>query len=253
VRLAAIQHDIVWESPAENHARLAPMIDDAAGAGADLVILTEMFATGFSMATDRISEPEDGPSTRFLREQAARHGVHVCGSIAVRSERADKPFNQLVLAAPSGEVHRYSKIHPFTFSGEHERFAAGDAFLTVDVAGVRTSFFVCYDLRFADEFWALAAVTDLYVVVANWPEARRDHWSTLLRARAIENQSYVAGVNRVGTGGRLAYSGDSVVVDPFGEVVAAAPADAEATVFAAVTRGRVDEVRATYPFLPDRR
>ena len=111
---------------------------------------------------------------------------------------------------------------------------------------------MCYDLRFADEFWALADTTDCYVVPANWPAARREHWMTLLRARAIENQAYVVGVNRVGEGGRLQYSGDSMIVDPFGEILAQA-ADEETVIAADIDPKRVQSVRSEYPFLQDRR
>ena len=157
-----------------------------------------------------------------------------------------------MLAAPDGSTHRYAKIHPFTYGREHEHYSAGDEFLTVDIEGTRCSFFVCYDLRFADEFWALAPQTDCYVVPANWPASRREHWMALLRARAIENQAYVVGVNRVGEGGRLHYSGDSLIVDPFGEIVAEA-ADTETIITADVDPGRVRAVRSEYPFLQDRR
>ncbi len=184
MRVAGIQHDIVWEQRDANFAHLAPMIEHAAKGGARLVVLTEMFSTGFSMASDRIAEDERGPSTKFLQQQAARAGIWLCGSIPVRAEGRARPANRLVLAGPDGSTHFYDKIHPFTYSGEHERYEAGDAFLTVDIEGVRVSFFVCYDLRFADEFWGLAPTTDCYVVVANWPEVRRNHWRTLLRARA---------------------------------------------------------------------
>src|SRR5262249_54421717 len=123
---------------------------------------------------------------------------------------------------------------------------------TVDIEGVQCAFFVCYDLRFADEFWKLARVTDCYVVPANWPAARREHWVTLLQARAIENQSYVVGVNRVGMGGKLSYCGDSMIVGPFGEMCAQAGA-AETIITADVDPARVREIRGEYPFLPDRR
>jgi predicted amidohydrolase len=169
-----------------------------------------------------------------------------------RTPEADHPFNQLVLAAPDGRTRRYAKIHPFTYGREHEHYSAGREFLTVDIDGARCSFFVCYDLRFADEFWALAEQTDCYVVPANWPASRREHWLALLRARAIENQAYVVGVNRVGDGGRLAYCGDSIVVDPFGEVVVQA-GDTESIITANIDPERVRSVRAEYPFLQDRR
>jgi predicted amidohydrolase len=252
VKVAAVQHDIVWEDRDANFDRLAPMIAAAAAQDAQFVVLTEMFSTGFSMATDVIAEPADGPSVQFLVDQARRHDVWMCGSIPERPAGSDRPFNQLVLAAPDGDVHRYAKIHPFGYGAEHEHYAAGDRFLTVDVAGVRCSFFVCYDLRFADEFWPLAPDTDCYVVPANWPESRRAHWSTLLRARAIENQAYVVGVNRVGAGGRLAYVGDSAIIDPLGEVLADG-GNAESIVTAEVDAARVQEIRARFPFLADRR
>lgn len=254
MKVAVVQHDIAWEDPEATFKRLEDPIAHAASAGARLVVLSEMFGPGFSMDTARIAEPFDGPSAQFLRRSAAAHQVWVCGSVPehVESSADGKPSNTLVLAGPDGSVHRYRKIHPFSYAGEHERYDAGGDFLTVNIDGVRTSFFVCYDLRFADEFWALAHDTDLYVVVANWPEVRRLHWQTLLHARAIENQAYVVGCNRVGEGGGLAYCGDSRVIDPLGEVVASA-ARVETVLVADVDPGHVAGVRARFPFLQDRR
>src|SRR5206468_579081 len=125
--------------------------------------------------------------------------------------------------------------------GEHERYAAGSDFVTVDVEGLRVSLFVCYDLRFADEFWTLAATTDLYVVPANWPRPRHEHWRALLRARAIENQAYVLGVNRVGAAGDLPHDGGSALIDPLGGTVF------EGAAAAAILTGDVeaDTVRQT--------
>ncbi|MEO1084409.1 MAG: nitrilase-related carbon-nitrogen hydrolase, partial [Acidobacteriota bacterium] len=243
--VAALQSDIVWEDPAANFERLAPKIAGAAGAGARLIVLPEMFACGFSMSTERIAEPVDGPSTRFLGEQAERHGVWIGGSVPelpARSGVGAKPRNAFVLAGPGGERYRYFKIHPFTYAGEHEHYQAGDAFTTVEVDGVRLTLFICYDLRFADEFWATAADTDAYLVVANWPEARRHHWKNLVVTRAIENQAYVVAVNRVGRGGRLHYTGDSHIVDPQGEVLASA-AGQEAVLTATLRSARVEETR----------
>ncbi len=252
IRVAGVQHDIVWEDRDANFGRLASQITAAAHAGARLIALTEMFSTGFSLDAERIAEPAGGPSSRFLVEQARLHHVWICGSIAERDPGADKPYNRLVLAAPDGSLHHYEKIHPFTYAGEQEHYAAGSDFLTVTVDDVSVSLFVCYDLRFADEFWALAERTDLYVVVANWPESRRLHWQVLLRARAIENQAYVLGVNRVGEGGRLTYVGDSAVIDPTGEVLASA-SRTETLVLADVDPETVRATRKRFPFLPDRR
>jgi predicted amidohydrolase len=225
MKVAALQHDIEWERPRQNHAHLAP----------------------------RIAEPADGPSTTFLVDQAAAHQVWLCGSVPTRHGADGLPTNRLVLAGPAGELHHYDKVHPFSYAGEHEHYAAGDRVITVDVEGVRVTPFVCYDLRFGDEFWAAAADTDLYVVVANWPAARRAHWRVLLPARAIENQAYVLGVNRVGSGDGVDYVGDSMVVDPFGELLARADSPEEQLVIADVDPARVQDVRDRYPFLRDRR
>jgi omega-amidase len=252
MRVAAIQSDIAWEQPETNFRRLGPWIEAAAAAGARLVALPEMFACGFSMATDRVAEPPEGPSTRFLREQAARHRLWLAGSLPERPPAADRPFNTLVVAGPDGELSRYRKIHPFSYAGEDRHYAAGGERLIVAVEGLRLALFVCYDLRFADEFWALAADADAYLVVANWPDTRRRHWSALLEARAIENQAYVVGVNRVGEGDSLRYAGDSRIVDPMGETLAAA-AGGETMILADVDPARTADVRRRLPFLPDRR
>ena len=253
MRIAAVQHDIVWEDPSANFARLAPMIADAAADGARLVVLTEMYATGFSMDTDRIAEQFDGPSAQFLQEQSRAHGVWVCGSVPECQPGHARPSNCLVLAGPDGTVHRYCKIHPFSYSGEHERYDAGDQLVTVDVEGVRLSLFVCYDLRFADEFWSIARDTDCYVVPANWPTQRRDHWRTLLRARAVENLAYVVGVNRVGSGGGVEYVGDSAIVGPSGEELADGTGSGETVLVADVDPAVVRKTRERFPFLEDRR
>ncbi|MGZ4762937.1 MAG: carbon-nitrogen family hydrolase [Ilumatobacteraceae bacterium] len=256
MRVAAIQHDIVWCDREANFAHLAPMIAGAAATGARLILLSETFSTGFATDRDDLGEPEGGPSSQFLVAQARRHGVWIGGScpeIAAGSPADDqRPHNTLVLAAPDGTQHRYRKIHPFTYGGETKHFRAGDQFVTVDVEGLRVTLFVCYDLRFADEFWQLANDTDVYLVPANWPEARRLPWTALLQARAIENQAYVIGCNRVGTGNGLAYSGDSRIIDPLGEVLAAA-AQTESILLADITAERVVEVRDRFRFLQDRR
>ncbi|MBL9105062.1 MAG: carbon-nitrogen family hydrolase [Myxococcales bacterium] len=252
MRVAAIQSDIVWENPEANFERLRPWLAAAAAAGARLVVLPEMFACGFSMAADRIREPQTGPSARFLEGAAKTHGLWICGSIPEVPPGAIKPYNTLVLAGPSGQVHRYRKIHPFTFAREHEHYAPGSDFLTVDIEGLRCSLFICYDLRFADEFWGRAEQTDAFIVVANWPERRRHHWTTLLHARAIENQTYVVGVNRVGKGNDLDYTGDSRIFDPWGETLAAA-AGSETMLLADLHPEVVKDAREKFPVLKDRR
>ena len=257
MKVAAVQHDIVWEDRDANFARLAPQVARAAAAGAELVLLSETFSTGFSM-TPGIGEPEDGPSAAFLAGQAAEHGVWVGGSCPEIAPDAGGgatalPYNSFVLAGPDGTVHRYRKLHPFTHGGEHERFRAGDGPVTVTVDGVRITPFICYDLRFADVFWQAARDTDLYVVVANWPAARRLHWQALLQARAIENQAYVVGCNRVGTAGDgTEHAGDSRIVSPTGELLATA-AGIETILLADVDPAEVAATRDRFRFLADRR
>lgn len=257
LRIAAVQHDIVWNDRDANFERLAPMIRGAVTSGAGLVLLTETFSTGFGFGSDGFeSEPTGGLSSQFLADRAREHGVWVGGSCPEIHPDApaddQRPSNCFVLAGPDGTQHRYRKIHPFSHAGEEQHVRAGTELVTVDVEGFRVSMFVCYDLRFADEFWQLATTTDVYLVPANWPEARRSHWIALLQARAIENQAYVVGCNRVGTGGGLVYSGDSRIIDPLGEVLASA-AYTESILLADVSTARVAEVRDRFRFLQDRR
>lgn len=252
MRIAAVQHDIAWEDRDANFERLAPRVAGAVAAGAELVLLTETFSTGFSM-TPGIGEPEGGPSASFLAAQAAEHGAWVGGTCPEIAPGEELPYNSFVLAGPDGTVHRYRKLHPFTHAGEHERFRAGDAPVTVEIGGLRVTPFVCYDLRFANVFWAAAPGTDVYLVPANWPSPRRLHWQTLLQARAIENQAYVVGCNRVGTAGDgTEHAGDSRIVSPMGELLATA-AGVETIVLADVDPAEVTATRDRLRFLPDRR
>ena len=256
VRVAAIQHDIAWHDRDANFRHLEPMIAGAVASGARLVLLTETFSTGFSFDSPDIAEPEGGPSSQFLMAMATSHGVWVGGScpeVAPEAPTDDqRPSNVFVLAAPDGTTTRYRKIHPFSHADEQRYVRAGTDFVTVDIDGLRCALFVCYDLRFGDEFWSLASDVDAYLVVANWPAKRRLHWSTLLRARAIENQAYVVGVNRVGTGGGLDYSGDSAIIDPIGEVLATG-SGVETVLIADLHPDVVASTRDHFRFLQDRR
>ena len=255
MRVAAIQHDIAWEQPERTRDHVRPLIAKAAADGARLIVLAEMFATGFSMQPERIAEDEGGPSEQYLLDAAAEHDAYLVASIAQRGPDGNYRNNAIV-ATPAGTVTRYAKIHPFSFAGEHERYTAGTERCTVTIEGLRVSPFVCYDLRFADEFWALAHDTDVYVVPANWPTPRHEHWRALLRARAIENQAYVVGVNRVGTVRELGHSGGSAIIDPLGTVLAGDdPADEsrEAVYCVDIDPATVRDVRAKFPFLADRR
>ena len=252
MKVAAVQVDIVWRDPSENMARLTTIVDQAAAAGAEFVVLPEMFPTGYSIDAAAIAEATDGTTITALIELAASRRVWIGGSLAVRDGVGELARNRFVLVGPDRELHTYDKRHPFSFAREHEQFAAGDTLVTVEIGGLRVTPFVCYDLRFADDFWERGPGTDLFVVVANWPSARRHHWTTLLRARAIENQCFVVGVNRVGTADGLEYSGDTCVIDPLGETLASAT-EVETTLMVEVSRERVEEVRSRFRFLDDRR
>ena len=255
MRITTVQHDIVFEDRDATLAHLEPLVADAAAGTPDLLLLTEMFATGFSMRTHLTAEPEDGPTMRWLHAQARAHDVLIAGSLPLLPEDGSDqalPTNTLVAVGPEGLLARYDKIHPFSYAGEHERFGAGREPISIEVAGARVGLSVCYDLRFADLYWDRDPAVDVEVVVANWPAARRHHWRALLDARAIENQCFVVGVNRVGSGGGLEYAGDSRIIDALGEVVASA-AGQEVVLSAEVDPAAVASVRETFPFRADRR
>jgi predicted amidohydrolase len=250
MRVALIQMDLVWEDVAENHRRAARLLAKAKEGDAVLAVLPEMFSTGFSMNAARIAQPPGGPSETFLRGEAGRLGLWILASVPEKGEPS--PRNMAMLVAPDGTVVRYAKIHPFSYAGEHRVYTAGDQVVTAGVEGVRVTPLVCYDLRFPEPFRTAAAETDLFVVVANWPDQRREHWRTLLRARAIENQAYVVGVNRAGEGDGLHYAGDSAAIAPLGETLAEAD-EREQVLFADIDPEVVRKLRARFPALDDRR
>tara|TARA_B100000686_G_C16731053_1_gene940707 strand:+ start:462 stop:1226 length:765 start_codon:yes stop_codon:yes gene_type:complete len=252
MKIAGIQHDIIWENPEANFEALRPLIQEAAASGAELIALPELFSTGFSMNTGLIAEDVDGPSTLFLSELSRITGVPICGSAPILNSEGVLPENCLLVVKPDGSIDRYAKKHLFSFAEEHNHYTAGSSNLTIRIGDLRISFFICFDLRFAPEFWCLAEETDLYVVVANWPESRRDHWSSLLRARAIENQAYVLGVNRVGDGDGISHSGDSCLVNPLGENVVAAKQHSSEIFMGDVDQAVVCDTRSKFPFMSDR-
>ena len=257
MRVAGLQCELAWEDPEANRRRLRPRIDRAAADGARLIVLPEMWPTGFSMDAARIAEDEGGASERFLADCARETGAALAGSVAQRRLAGvpGRPRNVFLLALPDGTVHRYAKVHPFTYGGEAQHYDAGDTALTVTFEGVRITPFVCYDLRFPELFAAVAQRTDLFVVVANWPVARVAHWTALLTARAIETQAWVLGVNRVGSGGGLDYCGGSRLITPLGAVTAGEDSadGAECDIAGDVDPEETAAVRARFPFLADRR
>ena len=214
LRLALVQTDLAWHDAQANRARFAQLLDQARGA--DLIILPEMFTTGFSMQSATLAEPEEGASQVWLREQAERLQAVVTGTLIIQA--ADGSYrNRLLWAQPDGQVLHYDKRHLFRMAGEHEHFTAGDEQALFEIKGWRVRPLICYDLRFP--VWSRdPESTDLLFYTANWPAARRNAWNRLLPARAIENLCYVAGINRVGVDGQgYPYSGDSQVLDFLGD------------------------------------
>lgn len=214
--VALVQTDLYWQQPDKNRAMLAQKIAEVAE-DTDLVVLPEMFLTGFTMEPELSAESSDNQVAQWLLELAERHSVAICGSIAVRSQ--DEYRNRFLFVTPEGKLTRYDKRHLFTMGDEHNHYHSGESRVLIRYRGWRILPTVCYDLRFP--VWCRNHNEyDLMICVANWPAPRREAWRTLLQARAIENQSYVIGVNRIGTDGRgLEYSGDSLVVDFKGELL----------------------------------
>lgn len=218
LELALIQTELDWHDPAANRARFEPLLEQARGA--DLVVLPEMFSTGFSMHSAELAEPENGPTTAWLCERARRINAVITGSLIIQA--ADGSYrNRLLWARPDGSLAHYDKRHLFRMAGEHKHYSAGEEQVLLEVKGWQVRPLICYDLRFP--VWSRDPHdTDLLLYTANWPGARRHHWNRLLPARAIENLCYVAAVNRVGTDGKgHAYTGDSQVLDFQGETLLA--------------------------------
>lgn len=221
LRISLVQGATRWHDPAGNRDYYGRLIAPLRGI-TDVVLLPETFTSGFSNDAIGNAETMDGPTLDWMREHAQRLDAVVCGSVQLRV--GDGVYNRLLWVAPDGAVSHYDKRHLFRYAREHERYAAGRERLTVEWRGWRICPLVCYDLRFPvysrnryDVERPGALDYDLLLYVANWPSARAYAWKTLLRARAIENLCYVAGLNRVGTDGAgLQYSGDSAVIDFLG-------------------------------------
>lgn len=250
MNVAGIQYEIAWENPKENFRRVAPLVQLAAAQGAELLALPEMFATGFTMRSEEMAAHATAIH-EFMAETATRHRVWLIGGYAEPGEH--RPANACSIIAPDGrEVLHYRKIHPFSAAKEPDHYEAGEGLHTVEIDGVRVTPLICYDLRFPELFRVAAMATDLFVVIANWPAHRGHAWRTLLVARAIDDQAWVLGVNRVGEVDGYPHSGDSSLVDPWGKVIARL-SDEPGIVAGEVTAGVVREARSRFRFLDDRR
>ncbi|GAB4358957.1 MAG: amidohydrolase [Gammaproteobacteria bacterium] len=217
LRVTLVQSALHWHDIGANLDRFSTLLGDLRGKS-DLVILPEMFTTGFTMEAAQNAETMEGSGVRWLAEQAALLGATITGSLVIEENGAF--YNRLVWMRPDGSFETYDKRHLFRMAEEHHHYTPGDRRLVVELKGWRICPLVCYDLRFP--VWSRNREDyDLLLYVANWPRRRRRHWNALLTARAIENLCYVAGVNRIGKDGNdIEYAGDSTVVSPQGESLA---------------------------------
>jgi omega-amidase len=250
--VTTIQPDLQWEDKAANLRRLEEKIDGI-GVHTELVVLPEMFSTGFSMRPESLAEPMDGPTVDWMRTIAARKKIILTGSLIITEE--GNYFNRLIWMLPNGQYGYYDKRHRFAYAGENDHYTAGSRRLIASVKGWKVLLLVCYDLRFP--VWSRQALPapeleyDLIIYVANWPERRNLAWKTLLRARAIENQSYVIGVNRVGAdGNQIMHGGDSMIIDPLGEILYHG-AEKEEVFTQTFHKDKLEEIRQRFPFWKD--
>jgi omega-amidase len=253
MEIIGLQWDLAWEDKPANFAHARRLLDKAAPAPGALVVLPEMFATGFSMNAKAIAEPADGETIRFLSSLAREFGVFTLAGVVAAGDNG-LPRNEAVILGPDGrEISRYCKMHPFRPAGEGEHYLEGDAPSLWSWGGIAVSPFICYDLRFPEIFrMAVRKGAEIFVVIASWPSVRAGHWRTLLQARAIENQAYVIGVNRCGSDPRLPYPGATMLVAFDGEVQAEL-GGAEGFLKTSIDVDSLRAYRARLPFLRDLR
>lgn len=251
--VTAVQPEIVWEDKPASHAHVDALLSASPPREGGLVVLPEMFATGFSLNVDAIDEADPAPSEHFLADLARRYRVTIVGGV-VHRDMAGNGLNQAVAFDAGGELlARYSKLHPFTFGAEGEHFVGGDRLCLFENQNAWVAPLICYDLRFPEPFRLVAgAGAEVMLVIANWPAARSDHWLTLLKARAIENQAYVVGVNRAGEDPHVSYAGDTTIFGPRGETIAQAD-DTPCVLHASLDLDALRTGRDKFPALRDRR
>jgi omega-amidase len=248
-----IQTNLHWQNKKANLEMLQRKIESIKEK-TEVVILPEMFTTGFSMKPELFAEKMDGETVQWMKKIAAERKIIITGSVIV--EVGGKYFNRLIWMLPNGEYGVYDKRHLFAFADEHKHYARGNKKLIASVKGWKINLQVCYDLRFP--VWARQSPSlekeaeyDLLINVANWPDKRRLAWKTLLRARAIENQCFVIGVNRVGEdGNKISYNGDSSIIDPMGEIIYEKNT-VEDIFTCTLQKEKVIEIRNQFPFWRD--
>lgn len=245
MKTVILQNDILWADPAGNIRKADAAISSSPDA--DLYILPEMFSTGFCTSPEGIAE-SDGATLDWMKKKSAQCGAAIAGSVAIKED--GNFYNRLYFVKPDGDVVSYDKKHLFTYGKEHESFTAGDRRVIVEYLGVRILLEICYDLRFP--VWSRnRGDYDMIIYVASWPASRISAWNSLLVARAVENQCYVAGVNRVGTDPSDSYSGGSVIVDPYGNVIARCQDGIESYSEAEIDMELLEAFRRKFPVLND--
>lgn len=253
MRIEILQYSIAWESRQENFALIRAALRERPVQAGSLLVLPEMFSTGFSMDVESLAEPAEGPSSTFLQELAVEHRVGVVGSFPFRCPEGGKALNRLLAFGTDGQpLACYDKIHPFTYGQEAEHYRGGQRLPLFDFEGWRVCPTICYDLRFPELYRraVLAGGAELILVIANWPGRRREHWKALLKARAIENQAVVVGLNRIGSDPNVSYSGDSAVLDAQG-IELLSPGDASGRYSVVLDKQALLAWRAQFPALKD--
>lgn len=248
LKVAIVQSVLDWEQPEQNRKRFEAWFEQIQP-GTDLVILPEMFTTGFSMNASGLAEPMDGPTVNWMQQMAKTYSVAVCGSLII--EASGSFYNRLLFVLPNGQYHCYDKRHTFTLAGEHKVYASGENRLILEYKGWRICPLICYDLRFP--VWARNNQNyDLLIYTANWPNKRVAAWDALLKARAIENMTYCIGVNRVGLdGNNHLYTGHSAAYDALGEKISKNHQEEEWLETLGLSKQALIEARERLQFLED--
>ena len=249
LHVSFIQADLQWENSEANLRMFTQQIEQISGK-VDLIVLPEMFSTGFSMEPERLAETEQGKSVAWMKQIAFSTNAVITGSLII--EESGKFYNRLFWVRPDGNYETYNKRHLFSLAGEENHYANGTERLVVELNGFKIMPLICYDLRFP--VWSRNDLGyDVLLYVANWPERRSFYWKQLLIARAIENQSYVIGVNRVGNDkNEVSHSGDSVCLDPLGKEVGVAQLSKPEIVSVILSKDTVNRVRDKFKFLNDK-
>ncbi|HPD65580.1 MAG TPA: amidohydrolase [Bacteroidia bacterium] len=244
-----IQFDQAWEDKKANISKIERFIKEYVPHETDVIVLPEMFTTGFSMKPSALAEAPDGESFHWMKQTASALNKALCGSLIIKEK--GKYYNRFYFIQPDGNYYCYNKRHLFTMAGEHHQYTAGMEKLVFVYKDFRICPMICFDLRFPAWNRNLEDY-DVLLIVANWPEKRIAHWDPLIIARAIENQSYVVAVNRVGPDGNgTPHNGHSMAVDPMGKIIAFA-ADHETVLTFSIQKDTIETTRKNLPFLHER-